>query len=159
VERQPLEPPATRGKPSLAVHVRADHHDLAGPAVHVGTDHDVRARLGEPRLGLGLWLPAATAHELAGDPATLDRLRTGLDRHGLEVVTLNAFPYAGFHAPVVKRDVYSPDWSTRRRLDYTLDCARVLAALLPDDASRGSISTLPLGWRSPWFTDRDRAAR
>ncbi|MFE6507368.1 metabolite traffic protein EboE [Nocardioides sp. NPDC057767] len=120
---------------------------------------EVRARLGEPRLGLGLWLPAATAHELAGDPATLDRLRTGLERHGLEVVTLNAFPYAGFHAPVVKRDVYSPDWSTRRRLDYTLDCARVLAALLPDDATRGSISTLPLGWRTPWFTDRDRAAR
>ena len=120
---------------------------------------EVRARLGVARLGIGLWLPAATAHELAGSPATLDRLRTGLDRHGLEVVTLNAFPYAGFHAPVVKRDVYSPDWSTWRRLDYTLDCARVLAALLPDDALRGSISTLPLGWRTPWFTDRDRAAR
>jgi sugar phosphate isomerase/epimerase len=86
------------------------------------------------------------------------RLREALQRHGLEVVTLNAFPYRGFHDPVVKRDVYSPDWSTRARLDYTLDCAQVLAAVLPDDAARGSISTLPLGWRSPWFADRDTAA-
>jgi sugar phosphate isomerase/epimerase len=118
----------------------------------------VRARLGVGVLGVGLWLPASTAHELARDPSGLDRLRAALARHGLEVVTLNAFPYQGFHAPVVKRDVYAPDWSTDARLDYTLDCARVLAALLPDDAVRGSISTLPLGWRSPWFTDRDTAA-
>lgn len=120
---------------------------------------EVRARLDVPRLGVGLWLPAPTARELAADPAALGRLRGELDRLRLEVVTLNAFPYAGFHAPVVKRDVYSPDWSTQARLDYTLDCARVLAELLPDDAARGSISTLPLGWRTPWFADRDRAAR
>lgn len=120
---------------------------------------EVRARLGTGRLGVGLWLPAPTAHELATDPSALARLRAALERHGLEVVTLNAFPYEGFHAPVVKRDVYSPDWSTAARLDYTLDCARVLAGLLPDDAARGSISTLPLGWRTPWFADRDTAAR
>ena len=123
-------------------------------------DHagEVRARLGVGVLGVGLWLPAPTAHLLATDPAGLERLRVALARHGLEVVTLNAFPYQGFHAPVVKRDVYSPDWSTDARLDYTVDCARVLAALLPDDATRGSISTLPLGWRSPWFSDRDAMA-
>ena len=119
----------------------------------------VRARLGSERLGVGLWVPAPAAHELATDPSALARLRAALERHGLEVVTLNAFPYEGFHAPVVKRDVYSPDWSTAARLDYTLDCARVLAGLLPDDAARGSISTLPLGWRTPWFADRDTAAR
>ena len=123
-------------------------------------DHagEVRARLGVGVLGVGLWLPAPTAHLLATDPTGLERLRVALARHGLEVVTLNAFPYQGFHAPVVKRDVYAPDWSTDARLDYTLDCARVLASLLPEDAARGSISTLPLGWRSPWFSDRDSAA-
>ncbi|MBD8870636.1 metabolite traffic protein EboE [Nocardioides donggukensis] len=120
---------------------------------------EVRARLGVDRLGIGLWLPAPTAHELATHPGALERLRGTLATHGLEVVTLNAFPYRGFHAPVVKRDVYTPDWSSDQRLDYTLDCARVLAALLPDDAARGSISTLPLGWRTPWFGDRDSAAR
>ncbi len=31
--------------------------------------------------------------------------------------------------------------------------------MLPDDAGRGSISTLPLGWRAPWHDDHHRKAR
>lgn len=118
----------------------------------------VRATLGVDLLGLGLWLPAEAARTLAARPAQVDRLRRTLTRLGLEVVTINAFPYAGFHAPVVKRAVYQPDWADPARLAYTLDCARVLAMLLPDDAARGSISTVPLGWRAPWYADRQRAA-
>lgn len=118
----------------------------------------VRRRLGATRLGLGLWLPAPMAARLAGH-SDLDRVRGALDEHGLEVVTLNAFPYQGFHAPVVKKAVYSPDWCETRRLDYTLNCAKILARLLPDDAARGSISTVPLGWRAPWYSDRQARAR
>jgi sugar phosphate isomerase/epimerase len=118
----------------------------------------VRERLGVASLGLGLWLAADVARALADD-AALTRLRGELAARGLEVVTLNGFPYRAFHAPVVKRAVYEPDWSERARLDYTLDLARVLTRLLPDDAARGSISTLPLGWRSPWPAERDDAAR
>ena len=117
----------------------------------------VRDRLGVDRLGLGLWLPAPVAAHLADHP-DLERLRTALADNGLEVVTLNAFPYAGFHDPQVKKAVYRPDWCEQSRLDYTLNCAAVLARLLPDDAARGSISTLPLGWRSPWYADRQHQA-
>jgi len=119
----------------------------------------VRATLGVDLLGLGLWLPAAAAAELAARPGEVERIRRVLALHGLEIVTVNAFPYARFQAEVVKRAVYRPDWSESSRLAYTLDCAKVLAMLLPDDAVRGSISTLPLGWRSPWYADRDAAAR
>ncbi|MFB7761535.1 metabolite traffic protein EboE [Streptomyces xiamenensis] len=117
----------------------------------------VRARLGVPSLSLGLWLPAPLARNLARNAADLSALRGELARHGLETVTLNAFPYRGFHAPVVKQAVYHPDWTQEDRLAYTLDCARVLAALLPDDAARGSVSTVPLAWRTPW--DPASAAR
>ncbi|WDZ84728.1 metabolite traffic protein EboE [Micromonospora cathayae] len=119
----------------------------------------VRERLGTDRLGLGLWLAAPAAAELAADPAARGRLRRELTVRGLEVVTLNGFPYAAFQAPVVKGDVYHPDWTTSERLAYTLDLARVLADLLPDDAARGSVSTLPLAWRTPWDADRADAAR
>lgn len=118
----------------------------------------VRERLGADRLGVGLWLARDVARELAADAAT-ERLRTELAARGLEVVTLNGFPYRGFHAPVVKRDVYVPDWSDPARLAYTADLARVLTRLLPDDAARGSVSTLPLGWRTPWPPEKDAAAR
>lgn len=109
----------------------------------------VRRRLGADRLGLGLWLARPVATRLVAEPGGLEELRRELDLRGLEVVSLNAFPYAGFHAPSVKRDVYRPDWTEPERLHYTLDCARILAALLPDDARRGSISTLPMAWREP----------
>jgi len=119
----------------------------------------VRAELGVDRLGLGLWLPAEAAGRLAADPAELTALRRVLDEQGLEVVTLNAFPYGGFHDPVVKHKVYRPDWTEPERLEFTLDAATVLAGLLPEDAVRGSVSTLPLAWHTPWTPERAGAAR
>ncbi|MGV0094784.1 metabolite traffic protein EboE [Streptomyces californicus] len=121
----------------------------------------VRERLDTPRLGLGLWLARTVATRLLEDPGALPLLRDELGRRGLEVVTLNAFPYAGFNAGApVKKSVYHPDWTERERLAYTLDCARILAGLLPSDAVRGSVSTLPLAWRTPWSPHRaERAYR
>jgi sugar phosphate isomerase/epimerase len=115
----------------------------------------IREALGVGRLGLGLWLSAEAATTLAADAAAIDRLRSELERRGLEVVTFNGFPYRGFQQPTVKRAVYRPDWTEPERLRYTLDLARILARLLPDDVARGSISTLPLAWREGW----DRARR
>jgi sugar phosphate isomerase/epimerase len=114
----------------------------------------VRRLVGVDVLGLGLWLPAALAGELAASPELRAKLRAELDARGLEVYTLNAFPYGGFHDEVVKHSVYRPEWTERARLSYTIDCATVLADLLPDSATYGSISTLPLAWRTPW-TDAD----
>ena len=119
-----------RGERPSRLNVRFRHPD--GTVVHLATAAtctrrgrrraprpaaDLRRRCAGPARcrpdRVGLWLPAPAAAQLATDPAGLDRLRVALDRHGLEVVTLNAFPYEGFHAPVVKRDVYPPDWSRR----------------------------------------------
>ena len=113
----------------------------------------VREQLGWDRLGLGLWLAADVAAALAADRRAVRAFRHELDARGLEVVTVNAFPYRGFHDEVVKHAVYRPLWTEPARLRYTVDCARVLSGLLPDGAT-GSVSTLPLGWRDPW-TGRD----
>lgn len=134
--------------------------DLAGVlaqlAMYAGP---VRQRLGVDRLGLGLWLARPVASALAASHTKVARLRKELERHGLEVVTLNGFPYQGFHDEIVKYRVYRPDWSMPDRLSYTLDLARVLTRLLPSDVDNGSISTLPLAWREPWEVPRARAVR
>ncbi|WP_405649839.1 metabolite traffic protein EboE [Streptomyces sp. NBC_00019] len=108
----------------------------------------VRRRLGRDRLGIGLWLAADAARALDSDPSALRALRAELDRRGLEVVALNGFPYEGFGAEEVKYRVYRPDWADPERLEHTTALARVLAGLLPDDVTEGSISTLPLAWRT-----------
>ena len=118
----------------------------------------VRRLVGTDVLGLGLWLPASLAAVLADDRDARRSLRAELDARGLEVYTLNAFPYGGFHDDVVKHSVYRPQWTDPRRLEYTVDCAIVLADLLPDSARYGSISTLPLAWRTPWDEADDAAA-
>jgi sugar phosphate isomerase/epimerase len=118
----------------------------------------VRRLTGVDVLGLGLWLPAILARELASSVELRTKLRAELDARGLEVYTLNAFPYGGFHDEVVKHSVYRPEWTDRARLEYTADCALVLGDLLPDSATYGSISTLPLAWRTPWAEADDDAA-
>ncbi|WP_367319795.1 metabolite traffic protein EboE [Streptomyces sp. HUAS ZL42] len=119
----------------------------------------VRRRLGRDRLGIGLWLARDAAHALVTDPSALRALRIELDRRGLEVVTLNGFPYEGFGAEEVKYRVYKPDWADPERLEHTTALARVLAGLLPDDVIEGSISTLPLAWRTAYDDERAETAR
>ncbi|MFI1831602.1 metabolite traffic protein EboE [Streptomyces sp. NPDC020412] len=133
---------------------------LDGVLAQLG-DHcePVRKRLGRDRLGIGLWLAKAAARTLTCDPAALRGLRAELDRRGLEVVTLNGFPYEGFGAEEVKYRVYRPDWTDPERLAHTTDLARLLAALLPDDVTEGTISTLPLAWRTRYDGAAASAAR
>ena len=97
------------------------------------------------RLGLGLRLPTFVAAGLASDRAARRRLRLELDARGLEVVTLNT-------------GGDSPQWNAPARLRYSLDCATVLADLLPDHLPYGTIGTLPLGRREPWSPADDATA-
>lgn len=102
---------------------------------------EVRERCGFG-LSVGLWLPEAAVAE----PDAAEVVGRALASRGLSCHTLNAFPFGDFHGTRVKEQVYLPDWSDRRRLDYTLACARLLAAILPP-GGEGSISTLPLGFK------------
>ena len=97
-------------------------------------------------LAAGLWLAASVIRELESTPDAVSRFADGLKRRGLTCYTLNAFPYGDFHSARVKENVYLPDWTQPNRLDYSLACARVLAAMLPDNVD-GSISTVPLGFK------------
>ena len=93
-------------------------------------------------ISMGLWLPAAAV----GEAHAADTVGHALASRGLSCHTLNAFPFGDFHGARVKEQVYLPDWADRRRLDYTLACARLLAAIVPA-GGEGSISTLPLGFK------------
>ena len=107
-------------------------------------------------LGVGLWLSAKAARDLksAGGAAGFAEW---LRESGLNVFTLNGFPYGDFHRRVVKHQVYEPDWRRQERLDFTIDLAEILEAILPA-GGEGSISTLPLGW-GQWLTSDDDFAR
>lgn len=100
---------------------------------------------GQP-LAAGLWLAAPVIAELRAAPEKSREFAGTLQELGLPCYTLNAFPFGNFHDRRVKENVYLPDWSQPARARYTVDCARVLADLLPAGCE-GSISTVPLGFK------------
>lgn len=105
----------------------------------------LRSNFGEP-LAAGLWLARPVVEEILSSPDGPQRFAERLEQRGLSCHTLNAFPFGDFHSARVKENVYLPDWADPLRLKYTEDCARVLAALLPE-GGEGSISTVPLGFK------------
>ena len=90
---------------------------------------------------IGLRLGELAARELA-DPTQLRDFRRWLDSNKCYIFTINGFPYGPFHGARVKESVYTPDWTTPERLDYTRRLFDLLAALLPPGVA-GSVSTLP----------------
>ncbi len=96
-------------------------------------------------LGVGLWIPDQASRELVTGTAAVDFAGFLSDRQ-LSAFTINGFPYDNFHQDVVKHRVYLPTWCQRERLEYTQRLAEILVAILPDEQSVGSISTLPIGW-------------
>ena len=106
----------------------------------------VRASLGLPRMGLGLWLSRSALTQL-GSSGGAPLLAGELEARKLEVTTMNGFPYGNFHAEVVKRAVYHPDWCTPERQAYSLQLAEILAALLPAGVDEATLSTLPIAHR------------
>lgn len=116
------------------------------------TDFTVPAgkQFGAP-LAAGLWLAQPVIRELLAEPDRVRRFADRVGELGLCTYTLNAFPFGDFHSERVKENVYIPDWTQASRLEYSWDCARVLADLirttLPNGAE-GSLSTVPLGFKT-----------
>ena len=93
------------------------------------------------RYAIGLRLSDQAARELA-DSQTLLAFQRWLDVHDCYVFTINGFPFGQFHGTRVKENVYLPDWTDPRRLDYTTRLFDLLAQLVPPGVE-GSVSTLP----------------
>lgn len=96
--------------------------------------------------GLGSWWNAGIARQLASDPAAFARVQEELLRQQLPIWTMNVFPHGVFHGGPVKTAVYTPDWEHEDRVQYTRDCAEVVARLCAREAVV-PLSTLPLGYR------------
>ncbi len=99
-------------------------------------------------MGIGLWLSHEACRDLL-QQAELQHFANWIAERQLLPFTFNGFPYANFHQPVVKHQVYQPDWSRPERFEYTRHLAHIQRRLLEaqsESTQFATISTLPLGW-------------
>ena len=100
----------------------------------------------EKPMGIGLWLCNEVCQELTASHQAVP-FANWLEENQFHPFTINGFPYKDFHQPVVKHRVYQPTWADKQRLDYTISLGRIHSRLLKQ-TNFGTISTLPLGWKS-----------
>ena len=94
---------------------------------------------------IGLRLSDQASRELS-DKASLLAFRKWLDQRNCYVFTINGFPYGKFHGARVKEQVYTPDWTTTERVEYTNRLFDLLAQLVPEGVE-GSVSTVPCSFK------------
>ncbi|MGJ8682753.1 metabolite traffic protein EboE [Paraglaciecola sp.] len=104
----------------------------------------------------GLWLSEQVVKDLQQNTDKLNHFKQTLQTCGVRLTSLNGFPFGDFHQPVVKQNVYLPTWAQRARLEYTQSLASILAECLPEDESKGAISTLPLGYAIGWDVEQTK---
>jgi hypothetical protein len=93
------------------------------------------------RYAIGLRLSDQASRELS-DLQMLLAFQRWLEQHDCYVFTINGFPFGQFHGTRVKENVYRPDWTDPRRLEYTTRLFDLLAQLVPPGIE-GSVSTSP----------------
>ncbi|MEE2757240.1 MAG: metabolite traffic protein EboE [Myxococcota bacterium] len=114
----------------------------------------VKKQLTTGTFGTGLRIGHPVVNEINQDPDSLIRLIELCHEHQYDVFTVNGFPYGNFDEGVVKESVYQPDWRTNERLQYTIELAKVLAAL-PGPTHR-TISTVAGGFGPDTQSEDDR---
>ncbi|GIV34489.1 MAG: sugar phosphate isomerase [Chitinophagales bacterium] len=111
-----------------------------------------KAVAGTELFAVGLYLSDQASRQILQGEA-IAAFRDWLHAEGCYILTMNGFPYGGFHQQRVKDKVYHPDWLQLERVHYTQRLFRILSALTPE-AAEGSISTVPLSYKY-WYENED----
>ena len=110
------------------------------------------------KMQLGLWFNEQLLQDFADNSLLTTQFFSLLASEQLTIKTLNGFPQQQFHAPRVKTNVYRPSWDQEQRLLYTTNLVDFVAKNKDSFAKNLSISTLPLGYKSHWNSDKQQRA-
>jgi len=103
-------------------------------------------------MGIGLRLSNIASLDLIKSE-NLQAFKKWLKAEQAYIFTMNGFPYGGFHHTKVKDQVHAPDWTTDKRVEYSIRLFDILKELLPE-VMDGGVSTSPLSYRY-WFNSSE----
>ena len=138
------------------VHPTLGTADLIHNIAHYASD--VREKLALTSMAYGLWIPNKIASSLHDSQHSISELKDTLLENSVSIRTINAFPYGNFHQKIVKASVYTPTWAETSRVLYTMQIAKLFVKLMGSSQQKGSISTLPLGYKTEWHEELENLA-
>lgn len=104
-------------------------------------------------IGLSLCLSNSLANEIKKTD-NISNLKMWLKKNRLYISSINGFVYQTFHQKKIKENIYLPDWTSKKRLNFTQNLIDILKNIIKKNHD-GSISTLPISYKS-WTKDNHK---
>lgn len=101
--------------------------------------------------GVGLRLSYQACLEFAKNTDELTELCI---QHNLYIFTINGFIYGHFHKKPVKKNVYLPDWTSSKRVEFSNQLATILDEMQPKNIT-GTISTVPIAFKDAIISEKE----
>lgn len=113
----------------------------------------IRTNLKKKKFGLGLCLSNNILKNLS-KKKNLKYLNEWMQKNNLYISSINGFVYTNFHQKNIKEKIYYPDWSTKKRFNYTKN---IIEFIKKNETKINdiSISTSPVSFKK-WVKKHDQ---
>jgi len=113
----------------------------------------IKKNITNKKFALGLCLSNSITNELLLKK-NINIFIKWMKNENIYIPSINGFVYKNFHIKKIKENIYFPDWSSNKRLNYTKKLIKVLIKLIPKYID-GNISTSPISYK-PWVENKNK---
>ena len=113
----------------------------------------IRKNITNKKMALGLCLSNYITHQLI-KKKNITELNLWLKNNNIYIPSINGFVYSNFHKKNIKEKIYFPDWTTKKRVNYTKNIINFVTSLYKNTSSY-SISTIPISYK-PWIKKKNK---
>lgn len=76
----------------------------------------------------------------------ISNFKIWIKKNNVYIFLINGFVYKTFHQKKIKENIYLPDWTSSKRVNYTINLINILNKLMTNRCN-GGISTLPISFK------------
>jgi len=103
-------------------------------------------------IGLSLCISNKLSNEIKKEK-NISTIKNWLEEKNVYLSSINGFVYKTFHKKNIKDKIHYPDWTSKKKLNYTTNLITILRNLITKNKT-GSISSSPLSY-APWIKKKN----
>lgn len=102
---------------------------------------------------IGLCLSNKIAKEILTNN-NIDNIKKLIIEKNIYIPIINGFVYKNFHKEQIKENIYYPEWTSNKRLNFTKKLIKILKEISPKNLT-SSITTSPISYK-PWIKQKNK---